>query len=72
MEPFVERELAGHVPDARVHLRRVRAGLETEDVQALIASVIAEDLLRQAQAGVGQPQTEPVARGASDATGDAA
>jgi GntR family transcriptional regulator len=47
------------------------AGLEAEDVQALIASVIAEDSLRQAQADNG-PQTEPVARAAPGTKEDAA
>ena len=35
------------------------AGLEDEDVQALIASVIAEDTARRAQTGSGRPQGEP-------------
>ncbi|MET7422520.1 GntR family transcriptional regulator [Dactylosporangium sp. NPDC005555] len=35
------------------------AGLEDEDVQALIASVIVEDSLRRTQAGSDQPQSEP-------------
>ncbi|MGI5241964.1 GntR family transcriptional regulator [Dactylosporangium sp. CA-139066] len=48
------------------------AGLEAEDVQALIASVIAEDSLRRAQAGDGAPQAEPAARAAFGKKGDAA
>jgi GntR family transcriptional regulator len=48
------------------------AGLEAEDVQALIASVIVEDSLRQAQADNGASQTEPVARAALGKEGHAA
>lgn len=48
------------------------AGLEAEDVQALIASVIAEDALRRAQADKGPPQTEPVAHAAFGKEGHAA
>jgi GntR family transcriptional regulator len=48
------------------------AGLEDEDLQALLASVIAEDSLRQAQADSGRAPTEPVARGAFGKKGDAA
>lgn len=48
------------------------AGLEAEDVQALFASVIAEDSLRRAQADSGPPQTEPVAPAAFGTEGDAA
>jgi GntR family transcriptional regulator len=48
------------------------AGLEDEDVQALFASVIAEDSLRRAQADNGPPRTEPVARAAFGKKGDAA
>jgi GntR family transcriptional regulator len=39
------------------------AGLEDEDVQALVASVIVEDSLRRTQAATGGTQREP-ARGA--------
>jgi GntR family transcriptional regulator len=48
------------------------AGLEDEDVQALIASVIAEDSLRRAQTDIGTPQTQPSARAALGGKGDAA
>jgi GntR family transcriptional regulator len=48
------------------------AGLEDEDVQALIASVIAEDSLRRAQTETGTPQTAPAARAALGSKGDAA
>ena len=48
------------------------AGLEAEDVQALIASVIAEDSLCQAQADNGPPQAKPVARAAFGKEEDAA
>jgi GntR family transcriptional regulator len=48
------------------------AGLEDEDVQALIASVIAEDSLRRAQAGDGGQRTGPAARVAPEGKGDAA
>jgi DNA-binding transcriptional regulator YhcF (GntR family) len=37
------------------------AGLEDEDVQALVASVIAEDSLRRAHAAGGRPPTGPAA-----------
>jgi GntR family transcriptional regulator len=43
------------------------AGLEDEDVQALIASVIAEASLRRAQADSGPPHARPVIRAAGDA-----
>jgi GntR family transcriptional regulator len=48
------------------------AGLEDEDVQALIASVIAEDSLRRAQTETGTPQTATAARAALGSKGDAA
>ena len=35
------------------------AGLEDEDVQALVAAVIVEDALRRTQAATGGPQPEP-------------
>jgi DNA-binding transcriptional regulator YhcF (GntR family) len=48
------------------------AGLEDEDVQALIASVIAEDSLRRAQTDNGTPHTERAARAGLGSKGDAA
>jgi GntR family transcriptional regulator len=48
------------------------AGLEDEDVQALIASVIAEDSLRRAQTETGTPQMEQAARAGLGRKGDAA
>jgi GntR family transcriptional regulator len=48
------------------------AGLEDEDVQALIASVIVEDSLRRAQTETGTPQAAPAARAALGSKGDAA
>src|ERR1044071_8443016 len=76
---FVTGRLGGADPHVMARLRGglVRwlgqtreAGLEAEDVQALIASVIAEDSLRQAQA---DPPIEPaVRRGAAGRKGSAA
>jgi GntR family transcriptional regulator len=48
------------------------AGLEDEDVQALFASVIVEDLLRRAQTGRSMPQNEPAPGAAFREEGGAA
>ncbi|GAA1571938.1 GntR family transcriptional regulator [Dactylosporangium maewongense] len=45
------------------------AGLEDEDVQALFASVVAEDCLRRAQADQGRPPAEPGTRAAFGSKG---
>jgi GntR family transcriptional regulator len=78
---FVSGTLGDADPHAMARLRNGlarwlaqarEAGLEAEDVQALITSVIAEDSLRQAQTVNGPPQTQPVARAALGKEGHAA
>jgi GntR family transcriptional regulator len=56
-DPHVMARLRGGL--ARWLSQAREAGLEDEDVQALLASVIVENTVRRAQTGGDQPQREP-------------